>query len=165
VDQENVNSTAPISLQEEKIKKLNTHKKMSIIRDFMVKNPDFKRYGYLRDLSKMFLINYNTKVSERMCSYYIDEIRKQWAREAESIVTKQHITRMYLNLYENSKNCFARIQILQSLCRMEGLEEAQKVELTASENFINLIIKARERREQLERIEKEEKEIKDGEPQ
>lgn len=93
---------------------------MAIIRDIIIKRPDYKKYGFNKTISENLKSQFNINLPNNDVSRYIKDIEKEWESAKAIIITKRQIVEMLQDLYEESKNEFAMIKILREISELEG---------------------------------------------
>ncbi len=94
---------------------------MSIIRDTILKRPDYKKYGFNRSIIESLKSIYDITVTDPNISKYIKDIEKEWQDAKTTVITKQQIVDHYKDLFEDGdSNVFAKINILREIGKLEG---------------------------------------------
>lgn len=99
--------------------KLTKKQVMSIIRDILIKRPDYKKYGFNRSIIDSLKLQFGITMSDANICKYIKDIEKEWQNIKTTVVTKQQIIDMFKDLYEEEENTFAKIKILTEIGKLE----------------------------------------------
>jgi hypothetical protein len=109
-------------------KKLSPEDKKSIVRDFMLKFPDTKVYGYKTTIQKHFKEKHKTDISIGGVCRIIDRIEEEFSKVKSVLVSKTKLISQYqmllhqaLNVKKGQKpNVDSAIKILREIGKLEG---------------------------------------------
>lgn len=116
------------------VKEISKEDRKALIRDVMIRYPDYKRFGYNRKIIMLIAnetgdINKETKkplgngirLEDYEVSRFIKEIEKEWQKEDTIKISKKQIVDMQIGLYESKD---AKIKdkrmILQDIAKITG---------------------------------------------
>jgi hypothetical protein len=101
--------------------KLSKKEKLAIVRDIIIKMPNYRKYGFNRAVINIFKKNHGITISDRDISEYIKDVEKQW-QEADDIKTsKAQLKEMLMNVYETHKIFpHAQIRSLREIGKLDG---------------------------------------------
>lgn len=100
---------------------LTKQEKIALVRDVMIRMPDYKRYGYNRKIIDLIRKQTGITLIDNDITRCIDAIEKQW-QEGETIkYSKEKIIEMFAGLYE-SKDAKPndKRMVLQEIGKLEG---------------------------------------------
>lgn len=101
--------------------KLDKKSKLAIVRGYLIEHPDFHRYGYNKKLQEYFLKKYGVRTDPSEISRAIKQVKEEWQKEKNVLITKNEIISALQKLYESTKQEFMKLKILQEINKLEGL--------------------------------------------
>ena len=95
--------------------------KLAIVRSIIIRMPNYREYGFNRNVIKVFKKEHGITLTDRDISGYIKEIEEAWI-EVENITTsKSQLKEMLFNIYaHNRKNPNAQIRSLREIGKLDG---------------------------------------------
>lgn len=102
--------------------------KMSLVRDVLLRYPDWRRYGYNRRVIKLIEAETKITLTEQDITRCIDSIEEQWREERVVKYSKEKIVDLLEGLYETKGiKMNEKRMVLQDIGRLEG---HHKIDLT-----------------------------------
>ena len=111
------------------------------IRTSLIRNPDYQKYGYNKQLIKSIEKNLSITLTDSCISKHIKKVKEDFAKEQEIQVSKIELINMYMSMYTNKKSSNSdRIRILQEIGKLEGhyvekVEHSGKINITGNINW------------------------------
>lgn len=100
---------------------LTKKEKLAIVRDIIIRIPNYRKYGFNRLVIELFKEKHHIEITDSDISKYIKEVEDQWKEIEDNKTSKSQLKEMLFNVYEKNKGLpHAQIRSLQEIGKLEG---------------------------------------------
>lgn len=95
--------------------------KMALVRDVMIRFPDYRRYGYNRKIIELIKKETSVLLEDYDISRYVKEIEAQWQADKNVSTTKSQMRDMMFGLFESKEaKVVDKRMVLQDIAKLDG---------------------------------------------
>lgn len=95
--------------------------KVSLVRDVMVRFPDYKRFGYHKKVIEIIIERAHIRFDDYDITRYIQEVEGQWKKNKTVTVSKGKINHMLMGLFEDKQASVTdKRMVLQDIAKING---------------------------------------------
>jgi len=109
--------------------KLSAEDKKKIIRDFLLRFPDYTRYGYNRALIVFIYGKYKVKLKDAYVSKLLSSVIEEMNNATTRMISRNRMVKMHLANYENpDSDTKEKRAILTEIGKLEGTYDPERIE-------------------------------------